>query len=132
MTPRQILLLIPAMFFSAVVFPQEILTPAEKLNFEQVSSYTDLSAYIRQIDAQSDLVSIEKTGSSVKGREINALLFSTSGFGRDAGKIRVLIFAQQHGNEQSGKEGALLLARELISLKTVTFSTGLTLPLFRK
>ncbi|MBK9357931.1 MAG: hypothetical protein IPN08_11155 [Bacteroidales bacterium] len=114
MTPRQILLLIPAMFFSAVVFPQEILTPAEKLNFEQVSSYTDLSAYIRQIDAQSDLVSIEKTGSSVKGREINALLFSTSGFGRDAGKIRVLIFAQQHGNEQSGKEGALLLARELI------------------
>jgi len=114
MTFRQYYLLIPAMLLSAVVFSQEIFTPAEKLNFEQVSSYTDLSAFIRQIDAQSDLVSIEKTGASVKGREINALLFSTSGFGRDAAKIRVLIFAQQHGNEQSGKEGALLLARELI------------------
>jgi hypothetical protein len=40
--------------------------------------------------------------------------FSNSEFGKDQSKIRVLIFAQQHGNEQSGKDGALLLARDLL------------------
>ncbi|MDY0083136.1 MAG: M14 family zinc carboxypeptidase, partial [Ignavibacteriaceae bacterium] len=35
-------------------------------------------------------------------------------FGKDASKIKVLIFAQQHGDEQSGKEGALLLINELL------------------
>ncbi|MFH1118776.1 MAG: M14 family zinc carboxypeptidase [Bacteroidota bacterium] len=114
MTLKQFYLLIPVILISFVVFSQEIPTPAEKLNFRQVSSYPELSAFIKQIDRQSDLVSIEKIGVSVKGLELNALLFSTTDFGKDAGKIKVLIFAQQHGNEQSGKEGALLLARELI------------------
>ncbi len=37
------------------------------------------------------------------------LKFSTSEFGKDTSKIKVLIFAQQHGDEQSGKEGAYFL-----------------------
>ena len=40
--------------------------------------------------------------------------FSLSEFGKDPSKIKVLIFAQQHGNEQSGKEGSLLLAEKLV------------------
>ncbi len=50
----------------------------------------------------------------MKERYLYALLFSSSRFGKDKSKINVLIFAQQHGNEQSGKEGALLLAAELL------------------
>jgi len=40
--------------------------------------------------------------------------FSKGDFGTDATKIKVLFFAQQHGNEQSGKEGAMLLAEWLL------------------
>ncbi len=50
----------------------------------------------------------------MKGRNIYALKFSSSEFGKDKSKIKILIFAQQHGNEQSGKEGALLLAEKLL------------------
>jgi hypothetical protein len=53
-------------------------------------------------------------GKSAEDRNLYAMKFSNSEFGKDKSKIKVLIFAQQHGNEQSGKEGALLLARELI------------------
>jgi hypothetical protein len=53
-------------------------------------------------------------GKSVEGRNLYSLKFSNSEFGKDPSKIRVLIFAQQHGNEQSGKEGALILARNLL------------------
>lgn len=49
----------------------------------------------------------------MQGRELYAVYFSNSDFGKDESKIKVLIFAQQHGNEQSGKEGALLLITEL-------------------
>jgi hypothetical protein len=40
--------------------------------------------------------------------------FSSSEFGKDKSKIKVMFHAQQHGNEQSGKEGALLLAQTLL------------------
>ena len=114
MTIRFFFVLLITCFFTNITIAQENTTPAEKHKFDRVTSYDELSDFIHRIDSLSDLVSIEKTGVSAQGRELNALLFSASTFGKDTDKIRVLIFAQQHGNEQSGKEGALLLARELI------------------
>jgi Zinc carboxypeptidase len=114
MTMRYFFVLLLTSYFTGFSTAQENPTPAEKYKFDKVTSYDELSDFIHRIDSLSELVSIEKTGVSVQGRELNALLFSASAFGKDPDKIRVLIFAQQHGNEQSGKEGALLLARELI------------------
>ncbi len=92
----------------------QIKTPAEMRAFSEVSKYLEMVDYIHQLDKSSDILSVEKIGESVKGRDLFMLKFSNSTFGKDKGKIRVLIHAQQHGNEQSGKEGALLLAQELI------------------
>jgi hypothetical protein len=93
---------------------QEIKTPLQRNNYTNSSSYKELNTFIQQLDSVSDLLSVETAGISVQGRNIFAMKFSSSEFGKDRSKIKVLIFAQQHGNEQSGKEGALMLASELL------------------
>jgi hypothetical protein len=89
-------------------------TPLEQNKFLQPTSYDQLKRYVTDLDQGSDLLKLEVIGKSAEERNIYALLFSSGVFGQDEKKTRVLIFAQQHGNEQSGKEGALLLAAELI------------------
>lgn len=96
-----------------IVFPQ-IQTPLEKNNYQKITSYNELSGFLSEADKYSDLVNVEVIGQTVEGRNLYAVKFSKSGFGNDETKIKVLIFAQQHGNEQSGKEGSLLLINELL------------------
>jgi len=102
------------LLFAATAFAQEIQTPFEKNNFTKATTYDELSAFIRQLDQASGMLTLETIGKSVQGRNLYAMKFSTGDFGKDNSKIKVLIFAQQHGNEQSGKEGALLLAKALL------------------
>jgi hypothetical protein len=98
--------------YSALLLAQQ--TPLEKNNYQKLTSYDELTTFVYQLEKSSELVSVEVIGKSVEGRNLYALKFSASEFGKDTSKIKVLIFAQQHGDEQSGKEGALLLASELI------------------
>ncbi len=93
---------------------QKTSTPLEKNNYQKVTSYDELSTFIHQLDEKSDLLTVETIGQTVQGRNLYALKFSSSEFGKGISKIKVLFFAQQHGNEQSGKEGALLLAQALL------------------
>jgi hypothetical protein len=95
-----------------ILFAQQ--TPLEKSNFTKLTSHSELSEFIREVDKNSELVKAEVLTKSSEGRELFAIFFSKGKFGEDESKIKVLIFAQQHGNEQSGKEGALLLIKELL------------------
>ena len=95
-------------------FSQSILTPLQKSDYKKITSHAELSQFIKEVDEKSDLIKSEVLTKSVEGRELFAVYFSKDDFGTDASKIKVLIFAQQHGNEQSGKEGALLLFTELL------------------
>lgn len=99
-------------FFVTTLFAQQ--TPLEKNNYQKLTSYEELTVYVHQLDNLSDILKVEIIGQSVEGRNLYALKFSNSEFGKDTSKIKILIFAQQHGDEQSGKEGALILARELL------------------
>ena len=99
---------------SLPLLSQEPVPPAMKNNFSTVTSYEELLPFFQSLDERSDLLTVSVIGQSVKGKNLYGLMFSTTRFGKDRSKIRVLIFAQQHGNEQSGKEGALLLASELV------------------
>jgi hypothetical protein len=109
-----IILLSVFQILSLVVSAQAPLPPPVTNNYKKLTSYPELSAYTELLGKQSGLLKVEVIGHSVKGRNLYAMKFSSSEVGRDTSKIKVLIFAQQHGNEQSGKEGALLLARELL------------------
>ncbi len=93
----------------------EIKTPLEKTNFSRLSNHADMLAYVKKLDAQSDVLQMSIIGKSVENREIPALFFTlNSEFAhRRADKPVVLIFCQQHGNEPSGKEAALILARSI-------------------
>jgi len=96
------------------MFSQSELTPLQKSDYKKISSHSELYQFIKEVDEKSDLIKSEVMTKSVEGKELFAVYFSKDGFGKDESKIKVLIFAQQHGNEQSGKEGALLLINELL------------------
>lgn len=93
---------------------QNLVLPLDAGNYLKPTSYDQLSNFLIKIDYSSDLLKLDTIGQSVQGRKLYALKYSTGQFGKDKSKIKVLIFAQQHGNEQSGKEGALMLALELM------------------
>jgi hypothetical protein len=107
---KKIILLI--VIVSVQIIPQE--TPLEKNNYQKLTSYAELSEFVYELDSLFDFLKVEIIGKSVEGRNLYALKFSNSEFGKETSKIKVLIFAQQHGDEQSGKEGTLLLACELL------------------
>lgn len=94
------------------ILPQQ--TPLEKNDYRKLTTYEELTDFVYQLDVESDCLTVEVIGKSVQGRNLYALKFSNSEFGKYTSKIKVLIFVQQHGNEQSGKEGSLILARELL------------------
>ena len=99
--------------FCLPVFAKKIEAPLQKKNYSAYTSYDELTKYVHQLDKSSGLLRVETFGQSVQGRKLYAMKFSSSEFGKDTSKIKILLFAQQHGNEQSGKEGALLLAQAL-------------------
>ena len=105
------ILLVIILFFIHI-FPQEI--PLERNDYQKLTSYDKLTDFVYELEVLSEFLSVCVIGKSFEGRNLYALKFSGTEFGEDTAKIKVLIFAQQHGNEQSGKEGALLLARELL------------------
>jgi hypothetical protein len=80
-----------------------------------LTGYDDMMAQLRKLDASSPLVSLAVIGRSSAGRDIPALFFSQGTFaGQRQQKPVVLVFCQQHGDEASGKEAALLLAAALL------------------
>lgn len=89
-------------------------SPLQHNEYKQPTSYDQLVQFITALDKANEQLKTEVLGLSAENRNIYAMLFSKGVFGLDNRKTRVLIFAQQHGNEQSGKEGALLLALELL------------------
>jgi len=93
---------------------QSIPTPLQKSEYKKITSHAELSQFVKEVDEKYELIKSEVITKSVEGKELFAIYFSRDGFGKDESKIKVLIFAQQHGNEQSGKEGALLLINELL------------------
>ncbi|MEJ5306182.1 MAG: M14 family zinc carboxypeptidase [Ignavibacteria bacterium] len=98
--------------YLSLLFSQD--TPLEKSNFTRLTSYEELKKYVAEIDKNSRLIKKEVLTTTNEGREIYILYFSKGDFGKNKNKLKILFFAQQHGNEQSGKEGVLFLIKELL------------------
>lgn len=93
--------------------------PAETNNFSKLTAYNPMMTYLTELSSKSKLISLKIIGKSVQGRDIPALFFTADKkfASHQNQKLLVLIFCQQHGNEPSGKEAALLVARDLITDK---------------
>jgi hypothetical protein len=87
-------------------------TPLEKSDFTQLTSNKELCAFLVEVSECKEKIETISIGRTTQGKDIPAVLISNGQYGTDTSKVKVLIFAQQHGNEQSGKEGALLLIKE--------------------
>lgn len=99
------------------VFGGKIQTPLELNEYSRLTSHAEMMEYLQELEAESDILTISIIGQSVQGRDIPALYFSLDkefGSRRDE-KLVVLIYCQQHGNEPSSKEAALVVARDLIN-----------------
>jgi hypothetical protein len=96
-----------------------MITPLEQKSFRDLTRYSEMMEYLEKLDSRSEIFGQKIIGKSVEGREIPALFFSLDEqFGSQRNrKPVVLIFCQQHGDEPSGKEAALLLARDLTGPK---------------
>ena len=102
-------------FNPALSFSQAPLTPFEESNFTKLTSHAEMMVYLEKIDQITNQVEMKIIGKSVEGRDLPLVMISgdkTFGSHRE-NKPVVFFFAQQHGNEPSGKEAALILIREL-------------------
>lgn len=89
--------------------------PIERAGFQRVTSYDSLQAFLKEVGSVAR-VHIEPLAKSRTGKTLSVAKVSSSEiFGQDASKIRVLLFAQQHGDEHTGKEALSMLLTKFAS-----------------
>ncbi|MGA3243199.1 MAG: M14 family zinc carboxypeptidase [Bacteroidota bacterium] len=110
------LLMSPILFFLILISLLDAQTrfvaPVERSGFTRVTSYDTLQAFLKNIGS-TPFVQVEPLTKSRTGRTLSVAKVSLSKtFGQDPGKLRVLLFGQQHGDEHTGKEAlSMLLAK---------------------
>lgn len=98
-----------------VKIPGKPPTPLEASGFTTLTTHEGVVAFVKNIASISKRVTVKTITKSIEGREIPAVFLTRDKvFGsKRSEKPIVYIFAQQHGNEASGKEAALILIREI-------------------
>jgi hypothetical protein len=97
-------------------------TPAEAVNYTLYTQNEDVAAFLSALDAATDKLAVTIVGRSLTTREYDARDIFLAVLSErpalrpddfDRTKPTVLFTAAQHGNEQSAKEAALRLLRDL-------------------
>jgi len=91
---------------------ERIPAPIEVNNFSRVTSHDELLAFVRNADNLSTRVTVTTVGKTTQGRDIPLVILSRDGMATQ--RLRTFIFCQQHGNEPSGKEAALMLIAQAV------------------
>jgi hypothetical protein len=95
-------------------------TRAEITNYEETSSYADVTRVINGLVATSKIVHTESFGKTEEGRDLPLLVIAdpkvtTPAAARKLGRPLVFVQANIHAGEVEGKEAVLMLARRLVS-----------------
>ncbi|HSV77558.1 MAG TPA: M14 family zinc carboxypeptidase [Bacteroidales bacterium] len=88
-------------------------TPSQERNFTVPTTHQELKEFIKGICYQSPHLEYEVFGQSVEGRELFVVKTTAKKNVQRNERLRIFVFAQLHGNEQSSKEAALLLLARL-------------------
>jgi hypothetical protein len=89
---------------------KKYIAPLEKSEFQRLTQNRELLNYLKRLSAEQ-VITYEIIEKSSEGKQIPLVKISEKGQFSDK-KLKVLIFAGQHGNEPSGTEGTLLLLQE--------------------
>lgn len=85
--------------------------PLEQSDYRKLTTNAEMVAYLEMVSNFSEMINIEILDSTISGKRIPLIWLGTKGE-KNNSKPSLLFFAQQHGNEPSGKEGLLLLINE--------------------
>jgi len=115
---KQIFLFFLIFSFCISIAQNNLLTTAEKTNYERTSTYDEVMAFIHELE-KSPFVRLETIATSIEGREIplmvigNPLPESIADLESD-NRIVVYIQGNIHAGEIEGKEATQMLARDLL------------------
>ncbi len=104
-------LIILFLCFPFIIYSQ-IRLPLEKQTPPLGTSHEQMMDYLEKITRNSDVFQMEVSGKSHQNREIPVVYFPRR-TQWEKNNTTVMVFAQQHGNEPSGKEALLMLLHEL-------------------
>lgn len=117
------LLILMVWLLSAIPLVAEVLkTPAEEARYTRYSQYEDVARFLSVLSARHPVLKIRIAGrtgevENYPGRDLFLCVLSEEGVSEAAAlnrdKPTILFIASQHGNEQSAKEAALRLIRDL-------------------
>lgn len=123
---KSLLIIISISFFILIVpfaYSSEIIkTPAEKVNYVQYSQIDDVALFLSELKHVSKEIVIQVIGQTREEKDFGKkdlylCILTEEGVDNPLGlkreKPTLLLTASQHGNEQSGKEAALLFIRDL-------------------
>ena len=122
---RNILVLLCVMGLSGTLnlFGFSVLkTPAEEVNYTRYSQHDEIVRFLSMVDYKSDVTQVRRVGRSLPTRQYGAkdiflCILTEKGISRPAElnrtKPTLLLVAAKHGNEQSAKEAALWMIRDL-------------------
>jgi len=88
------------------------LPPIVANHYERVSTHDELMQFVRTIESPSVFFQVSIEGKTSQDREIPMITITERHPSTDAPKLTTMVFCSQHGNEPSGKEAALIFARE--------------------
>lgn len=113
-------LLLCAMTIDVSAQSSDMRTRAEITNYEETSTYADVTRVIDGFKATSSLVHTESFGKTEEGRDLPLLVISdpkvtSPEAARKLGRPIVFVQANIHAGEVEGKEAVLMLARRMIS-----------------
>lgn len=83
--------------------------PRDHKAMTRTVSYAEMAGFLKSV-ARPGLITVTEEGKSTLGR---ALFLVRLNRGGDRARFRALFYAQQHGNEVSGKDAQLALIREI-------------------
>ncbi len=102
------------LFISLLIFScsTQVESPTVIKNFSELATAEEVVEFAKVASQHTDKLDLEIFGSTSEDRD---LVLIRSKLKQSNNPLRVLVFAQQHGNEPSGKEASLLLIRDLAS-----------------
>ncbi len=105
------IILILTLLFTYTCFAQSF---TSKSKIYEPTSYLSMMEFLQRIAKNSDIIKLDYLGVSYLGRKIPYITINSGTAGNNK-KVKFLIFAQQHGNEPSGKEALLAMLNEFSS-----------------
>jgi len=113
------------LFLPALVYAQIDLPLAEKTP-PIGTSHQEMLTFLQEIVFSSKLIELEIGTKSTTGREIPVIYIPPKSIWKKE-KATVMLFAEQHGNEPSGKEALLMLIHHIFTEPKQSFYNNLNL-----